>query len=148
MRQRIASCVLLSTLCATAAIGCLVTPKLAQAQTCTPDFDLIGSPNAERHNKLTAAAVIADDDVWAVGFSFMQENTAPYHTLIEHWDGVQWTIIPAPTPPVFSQLLGVSAAATDDVWAVGANVPESGFVPPQPLIEHWDGAQWTIVPSP
>ena len=78
----------------------------------------------------------------------MQENQAPYHSLIEHWDGAQWTIVAAPTPPVFSQLFGVGAVATNDVWAVGANVPQSGFVPPQPLIEHWDGSQWTIVPSP
>jgi hypothetical protein len=148
MNQRIASPGLLLSLCATAVIGCLVTPRVAQAQACTPDFDLIGSPNAERHNSLKAAAVVADDDVWAVGLSFMQENTAPYHTLIEHWNGAQWAIVPAPTPPVSSQLLGVSAVATDDVWAVGANVPQSGFVPPQPLIEHWDGVQWTIVPSP
>jgi hypothetical protein len=144
----IASSSVLSTLCATAIIGWLATPRAAQAQTCTPDFDLIGSPNAEAQNKLTAAAVVADDDVWAVGFSFMQENRAPYHALIEHWDGARWTIVPAPTPPAFSQLFGVGAVATDDVWAVGANNPQSGFVPPQPLIEHWDGSQWTIVPSP
>ena len=91
---------------------------------------------------------MADGDVWAVGTSFTQENTAPYHALIEHWDGVQWTIVAAPTPPVFSQLFGVSAVGTDDVWAVGANIPQSGFVPPQPLIEHWDGSQWTVVASP
>jgi len=91
---------------------------------------------------------VADGDVWAVGTSFTQENTAPYYALIEHWDGVQWTIVAAPTPPVFSQLFGVSAVGTDDVWAVGANIPQSGFVPPQPLIEHWDGSQWTVVASP
>jgi hypothetical protein len=66
--------------------------------------------------------------------------------LIEHWDGKRWTIVPSPTPPVSSWLVGIAASATDDVWAVGYNIPDS--VRLEPPIEHWDGSQWTIVPSP
>ena len=148
MNQRIASPALLSTLFAMAITSCLAMPRVAQAQACTPDFDLVASPNAEAHNRLDGVAVIAGDDVWAVGSSFAQQFTVPYHALIEHWDGVRWTIVSAPSPPVSSELRGVSAVATDDVWTVGSNIPQTGFVPPQPLIEHWDGSQWTIVPSP
>jgi hypothetical protein len=149
MDQRLVSASVGSALCGIAVIGGLLAPRVVQAQTCTPDFDLVSSPNVELvNNRLTATAVVADDDVWAVGTSFMREYTGPYHTLIEHWDGVRWTIIAAPTPEVSSQLFGVSAVATDDVWAVGSNVPGPTFVPPQPLIEHWDGSQWTVVPSP
>ena len=72
MNQPAAVPALLSTLCAMALIGCLATPRVAQAQSCTPDFDLVSSPNAELHNNLKAAAAVGGDDVWAVGFSFVQ----------------------------------------------------------------------------
>jgi hypothetical protein len=41
-------------------------------------------------------------------------------------------------------IYGISARASDDVWAVGATYPgqESTFT------EHWDGLTWTAVPSP
>jgi hypothetical protein len=34
--------------------------------------------------------------------------------------------------------LGVAAVAPDDVWAVGVG----------PMIEHWDGVRWRLVPNP
>ena len=150
MDRRIVSASFISTLCTIGVFDVLLASRVAQAQACAADFDLISSPNVERYNELMATAVVADDDVWAVGFSLMQQNTntVPSHALIEHWDGVRWTVFPAPTPPFSSKLLGVSAVAANDVWAVGSNAPQSGFVPPQPLIEHWDGSQWTVVPSP
>ena len=150
MDRRVIWSSVMATLCAIAVFDGLLAPGVAQAQACAPDFDLVSSPNVERYNKLAATAVVADDDVWAVGFSVMQENTntVPYHALIEHWDGVRWTIVAAPTPQFSSELLGISAVAANDVWAVGFNAPQSGFVPPQPLIEHWDGSEWTVVPSP
>src|SRR5205085_9958241 len=38
----------------------------------------------------------------------------------------------------------VTAISSTDVWAVGAN---PNTVPGQPLIEHWDGKRWRIVPG-
>src|SRR5207237_565745 len=44
-------------------------------------------------------------------------------------------------------LYGVSAARSDDAWAVGqyANYGLSAY---GALIEHWDGAKWSEVPNP
>ncbi|GCE10985.1 hypothetical protein [Tengunoibacter tsumagoiensis] len=51
-----------------------------------------------------------------------------------------WHIVSSANGAGNDQLLGVSAIATNDIWAVGnANN--------QPLIEHWDGSSWTIVPA-
>jgi hypothetical protein len=49
-----------------------------------------------------------------------------------------------------SQLNGVVALAPNNVWAVGFSTP---VAPPKSaatltLIEHWDGASWTVVTSP
>jgi hypothetical protein len=68
-------------------------------------------------------------------------------TLTEHWDGTQWNVVASPNAPEGVQgsfLRGVSAVSSNDVWAVGYYHTASLF----PLIEHWDGTQWTIVPGP
>src|SRR5204863_8090882 len=70
-------------------------------------------------------------------------------TLTLHWDGQAWTRIPSPNVGTFndcSALLGVDAVSSNDVWAVGyVDTTAPGTLT---LIEHWDGAQWSIVPSP
>jgi hypothetical protein len=38
---------------------------------------------------------------------------------------------------------GVSGVASNDVWAVG-----TGSSSTTPLVEHWNGTQWSIVSTP
>jgi hypothetical protein len=106
-------------------------------------WSLVASPApAGTTAALNAVAAISTDDVWAVGSS--QGASFDTHTLIEHWDGAAWTIVPSPDPdPQQNRLLGISAVGSNDVWAVGSFGAEA-----QTLIEHWDGASWTIVASP
>ncbi len=69
-------------------------------------------------------------------------------TLIEHWDGSLWTIVPSPNPATSAAgLLAVAAISADDVWAVGG-AGSSVYLSDQTLVEHWDGRQWSIIPSP
>jgi uncharacterized protein (TIGR03118 family) len=101
--------------------------------------------------QLLATAAIADNDIWAVGFSD-QVSAPPVvdSTLAEHWDGKSWSIVPTPpTPsggvnPPNAQFFGVAAAASNDVWAVGSrtgpNNPDFG----EQLIEHWNGTSWSV----
>jgi hypothetical protein len=43
---------------------------------------------------------------------------------------------------------GISALAPDDVWAVGTDGdPYIGY-PPLPVVEHWDGQGWQLIPTP
>jgi hypothetical protein len=60
-------------------------------------------------------------------------------TLIEHWDGTSWRVVPSPNSDV-AFLKGIAAVAANDVWAVGDGAGT--------LIEHWDGTSWNVVPSP
>jgi hypothetical protein len=47
--------------------------------------------------------------------------------------------------PFGTLLFGVAARSASDVWAVGSIV----VVPQeQPLVEHWNGQRWVVVPSP
>ena len=49
-------------------------------------------------------------------------------------------------PRESDELLGVSAAASGDVWAVGVALPPGG--PARTLVERWQGRAWRTVPSP
>src|SRR5207245_2601377 len=88
-------------------------------------------------------AAISSNDVWAVGY----QVNGGWLTLTEHWDGTQWSVLPSPNPrPVENYLIGVSAVSTNDMWAVGYySSASNGY---QTLTEHWDGTQWSVVPSP
>ena len=78
-------------------------------------------------------------DVWAVGNNGSQ-------TLIEHWNGIQWQIVPSPNraSQPDNSLRGVTAVSAHNVWTVGSSY-RTTF---RTLIEHWNGTQWQIVASP
>lgn len=110
---------------------------------CLP-WHSVDSPNSPTWGSvLSSAAVVASDDVWAVG---AYSSGSISQTLTMHWDGTSWSIVPSPNPGTgaTAYLNGVAAVSANDVWSVGyAYSPQR-----RTLIEHWDGTQWTIVISP
>ncbi len=96
------------------------------------------------HGFMNAFASLSPDDVWAVG-----ENGSTQRTVIEHWDGSAWTVVPSPSPGenYGTFLQSATAVSPDDVWAVGeTGYPTADFG--ETVIEHWDGQEWSVVPSP
>jgi hypothetical protein len=52
--------------------------------------------NVVQDNALYSVAALSADDVWAVGTSYAgYQGLYEGHTLIEHWDGHSWQIIPS-----------------------------------------------------
>jgi len=99
--------------------------------------------NSQR-DVLFSAAASSPKDVWAVGERQDQSDT--FHTLVEHWNGHSWSVVPSPDPGSSGNcLFGVAAAGPDDVWAVGQSSGRSEDVP---LAEHWDGHHWTVAHLP
>jgi len=94
---------------------------------------------------LYGVAAVSTSDAWAVG---EYTDGATRKTLIERWDGTSWSQVPSPSPSTtWNVLKSVSVVAPTDVWAVGFwQDPTSLYL--MPLVEHWDGVQWTIVPTP
>jgi hypothetical protein len=94
---------------------------------------------------LTAARAFSPSNAWAVGQYF---TTATLQSLIEHWNGRAWVLVPHPNPssgPNFAFLDGTAGTSPSDLWAVGSyqvNLLD------QTLIEHWNGTHWAIIPSP
>ncbi|HEX9990429.1 MAG TPA: S-layer homology domain-containing protein [Chloroflexia bacterium] len=110
-------------------------------------WNVVPSPNANgRFHSLQEVVALSADDVWAVGYHDVITGPTMLQTLVEHWDGTLWSIVPSPNVPSSdNQLFGVDAVSPNDVWAVGAS---GGMVGgnPKPLAQHWDGTQWTISP--
>jgi hypothetical protein len=103
------------------------------------------SPNlGTNYNFLNGAAATSSTDAWAVG---CYDNGEAQQTLIEHWDGSTWQVQPSPDPggsTSTSCLSAVAASSSTNAWAVGY-YDNGGF---KTLILHWDGANWTVQPSP
>jgi len=59
----------------------------------------------------------------------------------------RWNIIHGLNPGYGNVLFGVAADSASDIWAVGA-YSNSSSGPFQTLVEHWDGAHLSVVPSP
>src|SRR5439155_9715753 len=55
-----------------------------------------------------------------------------------------WSVVSSPSPGGADSLNAVEVISSSDIWAVGG---VSG-PPNYPLIEHWDGSNWTLVPTP
>ena len=114
----------------------------------TPDLSSSGNYG------LSGIAAISTSDVWAVGAisSARQhfQSLAGIHTLIEHWDGARWNVVPSPDGSVGeNELRSVSAISANDIWAVGdTSLTTSGFNAYQPLVEHWDGSRWSVAQLP
>src|SRR5206468_8477548 len=90
---------------------------------------------------LNGVAAISASNVWAVG-THTAANGA-YVTLIEHWDGVRWSVVTSPSPSATNNTLTAAAGTgASDVWAAGWTLDGGA------LIEHWNGSSWSVVANP
>jgi len=91
-------------------------------------------------NELNGISGRTQNDIWAVGVAQRQ-------SLTEHWDGFAWSVVPSPNLEQGVRLEDVVDIRRDDAWAVGwAGSP--GSLDDHDVAMHWDGASWTIVPTP
>jgi len=93
--------------------------------------------------RLHAVAADSATDLWAVGSDASR-------SLIEHSTngGLSWSVVPSPgNEPAASELHAISTVSATDIRAVGysrAGATGQGF---EPLIEHWNGTAWSVVPG-
>lgn len=116
-------------------------------------WQVVASPNAQgAENTLVAITAISPTNIWAVGHTANanSQSITPARTLIEHWNGQSWQIVPSPNvlQNAENTLTGISAVNARDIWAVGIVnlvVPLAGTPRTQTLIEHWNGQHWQVV---
>jgi hypothetical protein len=118
----------------------------------TYDWNVVPSPNSGSvGNELFGVAVRTSTDAWAVGGQVnVVGNASAYSTLIEHWNGQAWAIVPSPNLANIVQdyLRSVAIVSANDVWAVGPGYASIQQCPHQDVVEHWDGQIWSITPAP
>ncbi len=105
--------------------------------------------------RLDAVAASGPSDVWAVGEASVSPPAAATDTLVEHWDGVKWTV--ATTPDVasprgvpFDHLFSAAVVSPSNMWAVGSfgTTDAIGGRGDHPLVLHWNGIRWTSASTP
>ncbi|MFL5734773.1 MAG: hypothetical protein ACJ78Q_16575, partial [Chloroflexia bacterium] len=83
----------------------------------------MSSPNPDpAEDELYSVSAVSSTDVWAVGYYNTTVSSLRYsQTLVEHWNGVQWSVVPSQNvnPIQNNHLYDVSALASNDIWAVG-----------------------------
>ena len=99
---------------------------------------------------LYGVTAVSASETWAVGYTAGPWDTFTSTTLVEHWTGSAWSVVPSPNPskdPIYgaNQLFDVRAFAANDVWAVGWKWTPIGSAP---LVERWDGRKWRESPTP
>jgi hypothetical protein len=93
---------------------------------------------------------VSANDIWTVGYISAAFSTeTQYNTLIEHWDGSTWDLVPSPNPGGYDSILfGVSVIPNGKgLWATGRYNDAKGEAY-KTFITRWDGTAWNVVPSP
>lgn len=107
-------------------------------------WNIVSSPDERMTvdtRQLWSVSAISINDVWTVGYYCCGPDGLT--TLIEHWDGVQWSIVSSPNPSTDNNYLkAVVAISGNDVWTVGYY----GSSVWQTLTEHYTNQ--CIPPSP
>jgi hypothetical protein len=94
-----------------------------------------------QQNVLLGVSMPAPGKAWAVGY--FESGSFTQSTLIEHFDGSSWSVVPSPNPNSGQILFGVAAISDSDVWAGGGQQDASGTW--HTLTEHWNGSSWSVV---
>jgi hypothetical protein len=106
-------------------------------------------PAGAQSSSLSAVKCASPTSCIAVG---QYTTSTVTKTMAVRWSNNRWTLMATPNPSnsAVNVLSGVACSSATSCFAVG-----SSFVVPDPttsetltLVERWDGAHWTIVPSP
>jgi hypothetical protein len=105
-------------------------------------IDVVPTPSPDQSDALTSISVRNGNDAWAAGYASDGTDT---NTLIEHWNGTAWSVIPSANPYATSNRLSsiFFIPGSTRVWAVG-----DGGSPRQAFIERGKATGWQVVPSP
>lgn len=111
-------------------------------------WSVVASPSVGADGgHLSAVAAVSASDIWAVGSYFTGAPNQLDRTLIVHWNGSQWSVVPSTNPATFSDNLnGLTVVSARNIWTVGSSQGQK--TGEHTLVEHWNGTSWKTVSSP
>ncbi len=116
------------------------------SQTACASWQIVSSSNPGNvADQLADVFTVSSDNIWVAGSVADTSTSRDSRTLVEHWNGKSWTVVPSPNPSpepdgypdALDRIAGSSAT---DIWAVGDGL--GGF------LEHWNGSAWSAVDTP
>lgn len=108
------------------------------------------TPSGASVSDLDAVLFTSAGDGWALGGEDSQQAGGSEPVALR-WTGTGWQTATLPHPAGrISALGGLSATSSSDVWAVGYSTAcsTSSCGPDKAMIEHFDGASWSLVNAP
>src|SRR5260370_16928633 len=128
-RRRVGQCsvarfLLIVVLLSLSVLGGTGLPAYAEARdglSCNP-WSRVTSPGAGTSgSELDGVAVVSASDIWAVG-SYFNLTLNSSQTLVEHWNGSHWQVVPRSNAgTAFNPLVRVAADPPGTLLAVGAS---------------------------
>ena len=97
---------------------------------------------------ISSVTALSPGNAWAVGEDIGATSAEGGSTLIEHWNGTTWSVVPSPTPGADPFLTGVAARGPSDVYAVGSSLPSINGGTVQGIILRWNGSAWSADTDP
>ena len=97
------------------------------------------TPAHQPDGYLLGVTASSASNIWAVGQTNSGNCSSRCDTIIEHWNGCMWTVVPSPNPPssYLNSLSGIAIVSRDNGWAVGTTDYSNT------LILHWNGTFWS-----
>ena len=95
-------------------------------------------------NQLNDVVIRSATNAWAVGTYTNASHVA--RSLVLHWNGATWQVMPSPNHTTNTELTGVVAASATNLWVTGYY--DTSTFHAQTLISHWNGRAWTVTASP
>ena len=117
----------------------------------TSVWTISSSPNVPMSNDyLRGVSCVSVVSCEAVGFRSGTSGTGANRTLVESWNGANWSVVPSKNPSSEGDSLsGISCTSSDFCMAVGEySRGTSTDSPLHTLIESWNGSIWSVIPSP
>jgi len=113
-------------------------------------WSVVPSPNTSSSVANTLNNVTCTNPSFCMAVGYDDTGSSP-PSLIEMWNGTAWSIVSGPNTSVPNSdenfLYGVSCTDPSNCVAAG-HWSNTGDVKDSTLIESWDGATWSVVPSP
>jgi hypothetical protein len=145
-------CALHVPLLVVALLAALVHPSVSAGATAVSDWTEIPHAHPSGQDSYLYDSWSDGTDVWAAGARLIfVGGTFEWRTWVQRCGGSAGTCALQNTrdveaAPAYNILQGMTGTSANDVWVAGYARATQGSI--GPLVEHFDGASWTITPTP
>ena len=111
------------------------------------NWSVVPTPQLNTNDNAAFNSVVALAATTSMRSATSRATSSAVLTLIEHWNGVAWSVVSSPNANNTGNVLtSVTANSPTDIWAVGTLTAPGIEV--RTLALHFNGSTWSVVPTP